>query len=274
MRGFPWVRNVLAPVTAAVLGTVLLASAVTPASAHAGHPSAPKGSTSSLAAQAAAVDHGSHAGTADTTTPLARDCDHAAATRPGDPVVLSIHDGFQEAPTCAVTEMGEVPTQANGPTLLIVDAPRIVRVGQPITLKVSTRNLVRDRFLAAGAGGYYDETSLLTGAGLVRGHFHTACQNIGNGRTAPAPDRQTDTFVATEDGKGGSAPDTVTVTTPKGLSTTGLARCVVWAGDGSHRTPMEQFANQIIAVDSVRLLVIGARGDREDRNRRGNRDDG
>lgn len=262
-------RRVALPVAGAVCAAVAFSSVATPASAHEYHK--PKTATS-LANQAAAVDHGSHAGTVDSTTPLARDCQGTAGTRDGAPVVLSIHDGFQEAPTCATTEFGEVPTQQNGPTLLIVDAPRKVKVGELITLKVSTRNLVRDRFLGAAAGGYYDETSLLNAKGLVRGHFHTACQLIDN--KAPQPDRQFDTFLATEDGKGGSDPDTVTITTPKGLSVTGEARCTVWAGDGSHRIPMEQFANQVPAIDSIRLEVVEAKGDREDRDRRGNRDDG
>lgn len=193
-------------------------------------------------------DHGTSAppaaGPAAAVEPLARDC---TASK------LEPHNGFQEAPRCAVTAFGEVPTQANGASLLIVDAPKKVKAGKPFTLKISTRNLVRDRFLAAAQGGYYLETSLLNGAGLVRGHFHTACQMIDD--TAPAPDRQFDTFVATEDGKGGAAPDIVTVNIAKGLPTAGEARCVAWAGDGSHRVPMEQFANQIIAVDAVRIQV-------------------
>lgn len=193
-------------------------------------------------------DHGASAppaaGAVAAIEPLARDCTGSQ---------LDLHNGFQEAPRCAATAFGEVPKQENGASLLIVDAPRKVKPGKAFQLKVSTRNLVRDRFLAAGAGGYYLETSLLNGAGLVRGHFHTACQMIGE--EAPPPDRQFDTFVATEDGGGSATPDTVTVNIPKGLPREGEARCVAWAGDGSHRVPMEQFANQIIAVDAVRIQV-------------------
>jgi len=193
-------------------------------------------------------DHGSSAPPAADAVaavePLARDCTGSQ---------LDLHNGFQEAPRCATTAFGEVPAQPNGASLLIVDAPKKVKPGKAFQLKVSTRNLVRDRFLAAAQGGYYLETSLLNGQGLVRGHFHTACQMIG--QEAPPPDRQFDTFVATEDGKGGATPDTVTVNIGKGLPTSGEARCVVWAGDGSHRVPMEQFANQIIAVDAVRIQV-------------------
>lgn len=190
------------------------------------------GSSAPPAAGAAAVE------------PLARDCTGSQ---------LDLHNGFQEAPRCAATAFGEVPKQENGASLLIVDAPDKVKPGKAFTIKVSTRNLVRDRFLAAGAGGYYLETSLLNGAGLVRGHFHTACQMVGE--EAPPPDRQFDTFVATEDGGGSAAPDTVTVNISKGLPSKGEARCVAWAGDGSHRVPMEQFANQIVAVDAVRIDV-------------------
>src|SRR3954468_9085643 len=104
-------------------------------------------------------------------TPLARNCDQTQ---------FDIHDGFQEAPACVTTEMGEVAAQQNNPSVLINDAPRAVRVGQNIQIRVSSRNLVRDRFLAAGQGGYYLESGLLNGAGLTRGHLHTACRMVGD----------------------------------------------------------------------------------------------
>ena len=56
----------------------------------------------------------------------------------------------------------------------------------PFTLKVSTRNLIRDRFLAAGQGGYYVESSVLQN-GLERGHFHTACRMLASTNAAPDP---------------------------------------------------------------------------------------
>jgi len=272
MNDWTGIRRVAAPFTAAVAAAIAFAGITAPADAHEHHKADAPPPATSLADQAATVDHASHG--AASVTALATNCDGAAGTRAGDPVILSRHDGFQEAPTCSATQFGEVSAQANGPSLLIVDAPKKVNVGQPIVLKVSTRNLVRDRFLGAAAGGYYLETALLTGDGLTRGHFHVACRSLGKGNEAPPPDRQGDTFIAVEDGKGGAAPDTVTVTTPKGLSATGAAECSAWAGDGSHRVPMEQFANQIPAFDSVRLDVVKGKGDREDKDRRGDRDDG
>jgi hypothetical protein len=97
------------------------------------------------------------------------------------------------------------------------------------------------------------ESSLLNDQGLVRGHFHTACRMLqGNEAQDPAPVPAF--FVATEDGSGGAAPDTVRVTVA-GLTTPGTAQCAVWAGDGSHRVPMMQRANQIPAFDVVRIQV-------------------
>ena len=61
-------------------------------------------------------------------------------------------------------------------------------------------------------------------------------------------------FVATQDNGGGSTPDTVVIKVP-GLPTAGTAQCTVWAGDGSHRVPMMQRANQTPAIDSVRIAV-------------------
>src|SRR3954464_4040447 len=92
---------------------------------------------------------------------------------------LEPHDGFQIGDRCVSTEFGEVGSAANNPSLLITRAPRQVNVNTPFTLQVSTRNLIRDRFLAAGKGGYYVESSVLQG-GLVRGHFHTACRMLPN----------------------------------------------------------------------------------------------
>lgn len=166
---------------------------------------------------------------------------------------LPRHTGFQSAtPVCVDTEFGEQSSQQNNPTLLIVSAPATVGVGQNIVLKVSTQNLIRDRFLAAGQGGYYLEMARLKN-GFTRGHFHTACQQLGNTNAAPEPLRNAN-FVATEDGKGGGTPDTVTVTVP-GFAQAGLVRCAAWAGDGSHRIPMMSFANEIPAFDTVRLTV-------------------
>jgi hypothetical protein len=176
---------------------------------------------------------------------LARDCSGSK---------LPEHDGFQNGNRCVTTEFGEVADAAKNPSLLIVGAPRQVRVGQTFTLSVSTRNLVRDRFLGAAAGGYYKETSLLNGAGLVRGHFHTACRMLPNQNEAPAPDPVPAFFVATEDGSGSATPDTVKITVA-GMPTQGTAECASWAGDGSHRIPMMQRANQIPAFDVVRVRV-------------------
>jgi hypothetical protein len=175
---------------------------------------------------------------------LAKDCSKSK---------LAPHDGFQNGNRCVSTAFGELAEAANNPSLLIQDAPTQVNAGQGFQIAVSTRNLVRDRFLAAGQGGYYVESSLLNDQGLVRGHFHTACRMLqGNQAQDPAPVPAF--FVATEDGSGGAAPDTVRVTVA-GLTTPGTAQCAVWAGDGSHRVPMMQRANQIPAFDVVRIQV-------------------
>jgi len=166
---------------------------------------------------------------------------------------LPAHDGFQKGNRCVSTEFGEVGNAANNPSLLIVGAPRQVRVNQPFTLQVSTRNLIRDRFLAAGQGGYYVESSVLQG-GIVRGHFHTACRILQNTNQAPAPDPVPAFFVATEDKRGGRAPDTVAIQVP-GLPQAGTFQCASWAGAGSHRIPMMERANQTPAIDAVRIQV-------------------
>jgi hypothetical protein len=167
---------------------------------------------------------------------------------------LQAHDGFQNGNRCVGTEFGEVGAAEDNPSLLITQAPTSVRVNQQFTLRVSTRNLVRDRFLGAAAGGYYKESSFLTEDGLVRGHFHSACRMLTSNRNAPDPAPVPAFFVATEDGNGGATPDTVTVTVP-GLTQRGQAQCAIWAGDGSHRVPMMARANQVPAFDVVRITV-------------------
>jgi hypothetical protein len=166
---------------------------------------------------------------------------------------LEAHDGFQKGNRCVSTEFGEVGNAASNPTLLITNAPRQVNRNQPFTIQVSTRNLIRDRFLAAGQGGYYVESSVLQG-GLVRGHFHTACRILDSQQQAPAPDPVPGFFVATEDSRGGATPDTIAIQVP-GLAQSGNFQCSAWAGDGSHRIPMMERANQTPALDSVRVRV-------------------
>jgi len=166
---------------------------------------------------------------------------------------LTPHDGFQKGDRCVSTEFGEVSSAARNPSLLITQAPQQVNVNTPFTLKVSTRNLIRDRFLAAGQGGYYVESSVLQN-GLQRGHFHTACRMLASTNAAPDAAPVPAFFVATEDKKGGAAPDVVTIQVP-GLPTAGTAQCASWAGDGSHRIPMMERANQTPAFDAVRIRV-------------------
>jgi hypothetical protein len=167
---------------------------------------------------------------------------------------LEPHNGFEEAPRCVDTSFGEVAAEENSPSLLITEAPQTVKAGQDFSITVSTRNLIRDRFLGAAAGGYYLESSFLNADGLQRGHFHTACRVLKS--TAEAPDAAPDPefFVATQDNGGSAAPDQVKIDVP-GIDTTGTIQCSSWAGDGSHRIPMMQRANQTPAFDSVRITV-------------------
>jgi len=167
---------------------------------------------------------------------------------------LDDHDGFQVGNRCVDTQFGEVGAAANNPSLLITEFPDEVGVEEPFTIRVSTRNLVRDRFLPAAQGGYYVESSLLNEQGLTRGHFHTACRMLDSTEVAPDPAPAPEFFVATEDGGGGREPDQVTIQV-SGMPQSGTAQCSVWAGDGSHRLPMSERANQTPAFDSVRITV-------------------
>jgi hypothetical protein len=167
---------------------------------------------------------------------------------------LEPHNGFEIAPACVQTSMGEVAAEEINPTLLITEAPATVAAGQDFTLSVSTRNLIRDRFLGAAAGGYYLESSFLNGEGIQRGHFHTACRILESTAEAPDPAPAPEFFVATQDNGGGAGADTVQINVT-GLDEPGTYQCSSWAGDGSHRTPMMQRANQTPAFDSVRVTV-------------------
>jgi hypothetical protein len=209
-------------------------------------PSASASATASAAAPSASATTAPGAGQPNNGLQiLGNNCDNSQ---------LAPRTGFQDAPRCVATAFGEVTVAAKNPSLLITQAPRQVGVGQAFTLQVSTRNLVRDRFLGAAAGGYYLESAFLTADGLTRGHFHTACRMLPNTTEAPAPDAAPAFFVATEDGKGGATPDTVTINVT-GLPTAGTAQCASWAGDGSHRIPMMQLAKETPAFDAVRITV-------------------
>jgi len=177
---------------------------------------------------------------------IAQNCDDDSELEP--------HDGFQNGNRCVDTEMGEVGNEDRNPSLLITDFPEQVQKDEPFQIRVSTRNLIRDRFLAAGQGGYYVEMSKLNEQGLVRGHFHTACRILNNDDEAPDPKPAPAFFVATEDGGGSDQPDEIVIEVP-GLPDEGTFQCASWAGDGSHRLPMMQRANQTPAFDAVRIKV-------------------
>jgi hypothetical protein len=178
---------------------------------------------------------------------LGRDCKNSD---------LPAHNGFQESPACVSTAMGEVAAEDKLPSLLITKSPKTVGVNQGFQLEISTRNLVRDRFLGAAAGGYYLESSFLDGNGLQRGHFHTACRILPSTNEAPDSSGTPAFFLATQDNGGGASADRVTIDVP-GIKTAGELQCTSWAGDGSHRTPMMTRANQTPAIDSVRITVSG-----------------
>jgi hypothetical protein len=152
---------------------------------------------------------------------------------------------------------GEVPDLAHTPSVLLVDVPARVLEGQPFQVGVSTRNILRDRFLSAAQGGYYAEMSVLDRAtGVVRGHMHVYAQSLGDGRVAPA-DPHLAFFKAVEDKVGGVGPDLVRVEVA-GLPA-GLTRVCVTLGDGSHRPPMMAEAKLAAGVDCVRVRVMRAR---------------
>lgn len=176
---------------------------------------------------------------------LGRDCSNSD---------LEPHNGFQEAPRCVDTAFGEVASEEKSPSLLITESPETVKAGEEFTITVSTRNLIRDRFLGAAAGGYYLESSFLNEDGIQRGHFHTACRMLESTSEAPDAEPEPEFFLATQDNEGGEGPDFVEITV-SGMPTAGTAQCAVWAGDGSHRIPMMQRADQTPAFDAVRITV-------------------
>lgn len=229
---------------------------------HAGHTgSGSSGSGSSGSGDGAGDSAGAGGGSADQGAGGAGDGEKKGAQSALDILAvdcsgsrLTAHDGFQKAPRCVSTAFGEVADADRSPSLLITQAPTKVRSGESFRLTVSTRNLVRDRFLPAAQGGYYAEASLLDGQGLQRGHFHTACRILPDPGEAPDSSPDPLFFQATEDGGGGARPDSVTIDVP-GVEQTGELQCSSWAGDGSHRTPMMQRANQTPAFDSVRIEV-------------------
>jgi hypothetical protein len=167
---------------------------------------------------------------------------------------LPLHDGFQNGNRCVAVDRGEVAVAENSPSLLIASSPLRVRANRPFEIRVSTRNLVRDFFLPAAQGGYYKARSFLTADGLVRGHVHTAIRPLTSTRTAPDAAPVPTFFAATEDGRGGRAPDTFVVKVP-GIANPGIYQIASWCGDASHGVPMGQRANQTPCFDAVRLTV-------------------
>jgi hypothetical protein len=171
-----------------------------------------------------------------------------------DNSLMEVHDGFQNGNRCVAVDRGEVPVAENSPSLLIVSAPRIIRINRPFEIRISTRNLVRNFFQPAGTGGYFNNRSMLNEEGIVEGHVHTSIRPLPSTRVAPDAAPVPTFFKATEDGLGGRTPDTFVVQVP-GIATPGIYQITSWCGDASHGVPMNQRANQNPCVDVVRLIV-------------------
>lgn len=252
-RNYRPANATIPPPTGTATATAAPTETGTPSATDSAAPTADPTATASATAPATAaavpgaVPPGGKDGNNNGLDVLGRDCTASQ---------LPAHTGFQESPACVSTAMGEIAAEDKLPSLLITKAPEAVGVGQAFQLEVSTRNLVRDRFLGAAAGGYYLESSFLNNEGLQRGHFHTACRILPSTTEAPDSSGTPAFFLATQDNGGGAAPDTVTINVP-GINTAGELQCTSWAGDGSHRTPMMTRANQTPAIDSVRITVGG-----------------
>jgi hypothetical protein len=165
---------------------------------------------------------------------------------------LPPHDGFERAPRCVATDAGEVPVAT--PAVLISHFPRLARAGRPFQVTLSTRNLVRDRFLKAAEGGYYKEMSVLDQGGIVRGHLHVYVQGLTDGATVPDADATPlEFFRAVEDGGGGAGVSRVAVAV--GGLAAGPKRLCVTLGDGSHRVPLMRAAKLAAGIDCVRMFV-------------------
>jgi hypothetical protein len=182
--------------------------------------------------------------TADGLAPLSRSCDDSP---------LATNDGFQKGNTCVAVDSGEVSDKT--PAVLITRAPERVAAGRDFQVAISSRNVVRDRFLAAATGGYYAERSVLNPQGVQRGHSHVWVQDIGSGASAPDADAAPlDFFKAVEDNGDGDFTLTITGLTP------GNKKLCVNDADGSHRTAMTKAAKLAMPYDCVRLTVFRVRG--------------
>ena len=166
---------------------------------------------------------------------------------------LPPHNGFEIAPACVSTDDGEVPAAA--PAVMISDLPDRIVAGEQFQVGITTRNLLRDRFLKAAVGGYYFEMSVLDKAtGVVRGHLHVYVQALNDGVDVPDADANPlEFFQAIEDGGGGPGLSRVTVSI--NALTAGNKRVCVTMGDGSHRVPMMRAAKLAAGVDCVRIRV-------------------
>jgi hypothetical protein len=176
------------------------------------------------------------------------------ATSCADDSNLQAHTGFQDGNRCVSVDHGEVSELSKNATALFTEFPRNgVRTNTAFTLTISSQNIIRNRFLAAAQGGYYAEMDKLNAQGFATGHLHVGCRVLNNLNEAPDPARS-DFFVAVEDDGGSDNPDQIVVNV-SALPRAGTAVCMVWAGGGSHRVPLTQFANTTPAVDVVRFQV-------------------
>ena len=168
---------------------------------------------------------------------------------------LPPHTGFQDGNRCVSTEFGEVGTADKNPTLLITAAPRAS--GSASSSTSGQHPQPGPRPVPRGRAGRLLQGELVPHRrrawSAATSTPRAGCCHVdhaGARRPHPVPAF----FVATEDGGGGADARHVTINVP-GMPSAGTAQCASWAGDGSHRIPMMQRANQIPAFDSVRITV-------------------
>ncbi len=166
------------------------------------------------------------------------------------------HDGFQKAPACVSTAFGEVRPSRQGPVAAHHRLPaavvraehRVHAQGQhqqpgarPVPRRGGRRLLPRE--LRAQRQGH-----------PARALPHRVPDAVQPERPRPTPPRCPPSSWRRRT-TAAAPPRTRCRSTSPVCRRRGIAQCTVWAGDGSHRIPMMERANQTPAFDSVRILV-------------------
>ncbi|KLU81065.1 hypothetical protein MAPG_00160 [Magnaporthiopsis poae ATCC 64411] len=166
----------------------------------------------------------------------------------------AITDGLQKkGGSCSTTPMGQIPSVDKMTTVMITN-PKTgekLQARKTFNIDVQTRNLQTGSFTNPTTT-YYTAPQFLNQQGVIVGHVHVTCQNIGNLNPSQPPDAKTFAFFKgiDEAGKNGLVSATV-----EGGLPAGTFRCCTITSGSNHQPVYMPVAQRGAQEDCTKFEV-------------------